>query len=619
MTAFFNSQGDFILSIQGFACVTLAVACALVGRTNFWRWFASALFVAGLERWLELLNPVFHEQKIFVVSVWLLRVATLLTLLECGRRASRWSGPVAAWWLYGALAVLAVVSAVCGGWLWLERGALWLLLALACGAVLPALRQQARPAVRLGGPAWMTLCGGVLGLFLLTAFVLTPSAQPWQVLKEPAGGWLLRWLYQGLPLLLSAGALVVIFLALHANRTRKTTPLLLWSLPLQAAILFAGLCFSNFAARMEDESKRNQLLLRVRTAAAALDAECVAHLTATAEDVTRPDYLRMRHQLRQIRENNADLRFVYLVASLNTQAIIMADSEPETSKDYSPPGQVYDEASAALRQALQTGSVLLDGPVEDRWGVWMSGYAGVPAPQGGAPVVLLGMDVAARFWHTDIYFHRLTALGLMLFVALLLLALFAGLQLAREAAFDVAASEARYRDLIEHAPEAVFIVNLADGRILDMNPVLSSWLGYAPEEFHQRTLYDFATKEPDVIRKNMEAAWASPVPTTVASTYRRKDGTLMPVEITQVPCRFHPQPALLAFVRDVTERRENEERLRKTNAELERFNRLMIGREQRILELKQEVNVLRRAAGQAPAYTSTEYVAGSKLKGGVKT
>ncbi len=616
MTAFFNGQGDFILSVQGVVCVTLALACVLLGRTALWRWLAAAVFVAGLERWFEMLTPVFHEQPVFIVSAWGLRILALLVLLECGRRNWQPPRPLAGWWLYGGLAALAGGLALAGGWPWLEHGALWLLTAAAGGAAVLVLRRNAHPTARVGGPAWMTLCGGVLGLFLLTAFVLTPPAQPWQVLKEPAGGWLLRWTQQGLPLLLAAGALGLFFPALHTHRTRKTAPLLLWSVPLQAAVLFSGVCFSNFASRREDNDHRTQLLLRAKTAAAALDAETVARLTATAADTTQPEYARVRRQLRQIREGNADMRFVYLFAPRGTQAVFLADSELETSKDYSPPGQVYEEASAEVRQALHTGAAFLEGPLEDRWGLWMSGFAGVPSVRGGAPVALLGMDVAARAWRIEVYYHRLAMLGLMLFVDLLLLALLAGLQLAREAAFEVAASEGRYRDLIENAPEAVFVVNLADTRILDMNPLLPRWLGYEPGEFQGRTLFDFASKEPNIIRQNLEIAWRSPVPTTVRSSYRRKDGTLFPVEITQVPCRFQVGPAVLAFVRDITEREQSEERLRKTMTELERFNRLMIGRELRVLELKQEVNDLRRAAGQPPAYASTESAGGLRKGGG---
>lgn len=58
---------------------------------------------------------------------------------------------------------------------------------------------------------------------------------------------------------------------------------------------------------------------------------------------------------------------------------------------------------------------------------------------------------------------------------------------------------------------------------------------------------------------------------------------------------------LLAF-QDITERKQAEETLRATNEELARFNRAMVDRELRMIELKKVVNELRQRQGQAPPY-----------------
>jgi len=55
------------------------------------------------------------------------------------------------------------------------------------------------------------------------------------------------------------------------------------------------------------------------------------------------------------------------------------------------------------------------------------------------------------------------------------------------------------------------------------------------------------------------------------------------------------------------------ERLRATNAELEQFNRAMVGRELRMLELKEEVNSLCAASGQPPRYSKSGKVLRSPL------
>jgi hypothetical protein len=59
---------------------------------------------------------------------------------------------------------------------------------------------------------------------------------------------------------------------------------------------------------------------------------------------------------------------------------------------------------------------------------------------------------------------------------------------------------------------------------------------------------------------------------------------------------------LIGVTREITERKRAEEALRATNEELARFNRAMVGRELRMIELKKEVNALCAQASQPPRY-----------------
>ncbi len=96
-------------------------------------------------------------------------------------------------------------------------------------------------------------------------------------------------------------------------------------------------------------------------------------------------------------------------------------------------------------------------------------------------------------------------------------------------------------------------------------------------------------------------------------TYIRKDGTRFPVLIS-ITALFDERGTVTGYLgvaSDLSLRKRDEEKFRTTLSELERFNRVMMNREERVLELKQEINGMRANAGLPPAYPSVAEMDGS--------
>ncbi len=124
----------------------------------------------------------------------------------------------------------------------------------------------------------------------------------------------------------------------------------------------------------------------------------------------------------------------------------------------------------------------------------------------------------------------------------------------------VRASEERYRTLFDSANDAVFLHDL-DGRILEVNSVASERLGYARDELASMNVTE--------IRDATEAAhYAAQMEkvrsqgrTVFETTHRRRDGSTIPVEVSNHMIEDAGREVVLSIARDVSERKRMEEEL----------------------------------------------------------
>jgi len=120
-------------------------------------------------------------------------------------------------------------------------------------------------------------------------------------------------------------------------------------------------------------------------------------------------------------------------------------------------------------------------------------------------------------------------------------------------------SEARYRSLFEHAYEAILIAD-DSARYVDANPAAVRLLGYSLEDLRSMTVADIAA--PETARSRWQAFEHDGVQRGEIDL-RACDGTVRTMEYNAVR---DFQPGLhLSMLRDVTERRDAERRMRRSD------------------------------------------------------
>jgi PAS domain S-box-containing protein len=168
-------------------------------------------------------------------------------------------------------------------------------------------------------------------------------------------------------------------------------------LPACAAVALLGW----WAVTRADREMRADLLRQTQLVAQGIRLEQIRALSGTAADIDAPGYLRLKEQLASVRIANPECRFAYLFGRhADGKVFFFVDSEAQGSKDYSPPGQTYDEETEVLRRVFDRGEPETEGPATDRWGTFTSSLVPILDPATGTTVAVLGLDVDASTWRS---------------------------------------------------------------------------------------------------------------------------------------------------------------------------------------------------------------------------
>jgi PAS domain S-box-containing protein len=155
-------------------------------------------------------------------------------------------------------------------------------------------------------------------------------------------------------------------------------------------------------------------------------------------------------------------------------------------------------------------------------------------------------------------------------------------------------SEEKLRGIIENSTN-MFYSHTIDHVLTYLSPQVKNILGYEVEEALRRWT-DLAGDHPANergLQLTQEAIRTGKAQPTYELQLIHKDGHPVWVEVREAPSVENGKTvAMVGSLTDITARRATEEDLRNRNNELERFNKAAVGRELRMVELKEEINRL---------------------------
>lgn len=168
-----------------------------------------------------------------------------------------------------------------------------------------------------------------------------------------------------------------------------------------------------------------------------------------------------------------------------------------------------------------------------------------------------------------------------------------------------------FHPVATYTKDAIIMID-DEGRVIFWNKGAESMFGYTAEEMAGRDIHMICAPQRylEMYRKGFEVfkytGKGNVIDRTLEMTAIRKNGEEFPVELTVSSFTIKGRWHALAIIRDISERKKLEIELRRKVEEMERFFKLAVDRENRIIELKKEVNELCKKCGEKPRYSIVE-------------
>lgn len=354
-----------------------------------------------------------------------------------------------------------------------------------------------------------------------------------------------------------------------------------------AAIIIGGTLFVGNTWNQNKKSQKEEVLQIARTAKASLPLYLLEDLNASIDDTLNPSYKILKERLINLVSTNPQVSFAYVFTQKEGKIFFYADSEMESSEDYSPPGQEFSEAQEEDKQPFLDGRERITEPLTDRWGTWITVYIPIVDKSGEVSSVF-GMDFDAKTWNTRLLHDVFRSLILALLAILVWFfqyriviknrSLKKMFESTIKADKKLQISEARTRSITDSANDAILMID-HQGNVTYWNPAAERIFGYTREEVIGRNLHNQITPEkyresyqkafPEFLKSGMGAA----VGKTLDLEAVRKDGTIISVQLSLSAINIDGNWNAIGIMRDTTEKKRIEAALIKAKQESEAANK----------------------------------------------
>ncbi len=567
MSDFLIGQLDYIFFFYGMAFMLLGVVCLLakVSERNLpLRFLGLFGVIHGANEWVEMIAINYGSNCISPLSIFLMALSFVF-LFEFGRRA-----------LFGKkyfFLILVFAALASLGWFGDSKG-LNVSIRYAIGftggllAAIALFKESKNfPAARKS----MLLGGSSLLIYAISTGIVVPRSNflPSTILNHDVFFNLF-----GFPIQLFRGLLACMIAAsiwnysekaridIHGLHIERKTGHTVWMSIVLFLTFAAGWGITEMQGRAEYKERIDSILKIIKTGAAAINIEGVRNLTGKPGDINTNDFIILKNQMVKMREVTPECRFFYITKKIEGKIIFVLDSEPPESKDYSAPGDHYNDAPQGLINVFSTKKPTVTEAYKDKWGEWISGFVPI-LDEDRNLIAVVGIDTSASEAKRATAFDRLKPIMLTALLCFLLISVFIYIKRVIESEALISTSVLKYRNQFTENQAVMLIVDPSTLQIMDANPAACNFYGYGFDTLVSKKINEinifpgekFNAGETERRKRN------SNVGTFV---HRLANGEKRDVEVYTSQVTGGDRILLSLIVFDITKRRIAEEALRES-------------------------------------------------------
>lgn len=353
----------------------------------------------------------------------------------------------------------------------------------------------------------------------------------------------------------------------------------IWIILITAVLILCSISFTYWIIARTYQSLCNNLLVIGSLASNSINYNGFSELKGTELDTNLAYYHRCKVQLTVMRAEIPNCRFLYLIGKKSNGSIFFyVDSEPKESKDYSPPGQLYSESPAKIKNVIKTGHADVVR-YSDRWGNWVSVFVPLIDHSTGKIIAVLGIDIDSRNWSMTIIKNASLSIGL--FLALLAMSLF--LILIANSRHKIKVHEKIIEDnekwlriLFDNSPDPYLI--FVDRVIIDCNNAAMDMLEDTKEQIIGKNASDISpTYQPNGVESVVAVDIIMERTLTKGNqifewVHRTLSGKNIWVEVSISAINYYSKQGLFVAWRNIAERKAAEAKLVMLNDKLRLSN-----------------------------------------------